>query len=153
MKALEVVAQTTRQAWITAALGVLFGMLLVPLVLLSSDNVARYWDRTHPVATGTAVLLLREPDAIEYEIHVNKLRACEFVRIVPYAVAADGQRLPLNTQRLDRPERVLSHPPGPIYAGRWRAWPMDGALRVEIVISYLCGDRLNFASVGTLDLR
>jgi len=152
MKAIEIVAQTTRQAWVTVVVGVLAGMLLAPLALLSSDHVAAYWDRTHPVATGTTKLLMRDGDAVEYELTVNKIRTCEFVRITPYAVAADGQRQALNTQRLDRPERVISHPPGPVFAGRWRAWPTDGTKRIEVVISYLCGDRLNFARVGQIDL-
>lgn len=153
MRAVQVVAQTTRQAWVTALGGVLAGMLLVPMVLISSDRVAEYWDRTHPVATGEAKLLLREPDAVEYELTAKRLRgSCQFVRIVPYAVTADGQRRELNARRLDGPERGVSHPPGVVFGGRWRVWPTEDSRRIEVIASYLCGDRLNFARVGVLEL-
>lgn len=152
-EAIQAAVQTTRQAWVTALLGMIAGLLLAPLAVMFGGSLMAEWDARHPVATGEAVVVSHESGTLDYDLLVNKLRACEFQRITTYSIDKQGVRAILPVQRLDSAEEGVTYPVGTILAGRWRTWPPAQAVGIEVIVTYSCDGRTNLASVGQIDLR
>jgi hypothetical protein len=106
-----------------------------------ADWLWEIYDEWHPVATGRVDNVVKDGEAVEFDLFTTKDRQCKFVQSSAYALSQKSREYML-LQRLDRPMTGVTHPTGiEIKVGRWKAWPTAGAERMEFWIAYRCASR------------
>jgi len=142
-----------RLTWASISLGVVFGLLVVPLSVIIYNSIQDLYERAFPVVVGSGVLVSQTKEEIVVHLKEDKRRDCKFMRINAYGIDADKQLELLNIDRVDGPPIGATHPVGDIDLGAWRIWPSNDAVQVMINVQHLCGARIVVTTIANVALK
>jgi len=139
--------------WPSVIIGLLLGLITVPLSDVGLDAVREKYDSRNPVVVTNGTLLHREEDSVEVAIVGEKKRACIYVALAAYATGADGLMRDTYTLRVDMPSGGATRPVGPQSFGVWRLWPIPkGVTRIQMWSTHQCEGRLVRSLMAEIEL-
>ena len=142
-----------RLTWASISLGVLFGLIAVPLGMLFYESLQDLYERAFPVVVGVGVLEVQTKEELVVHLTANKRRDCKFMRVNAYGIDLAGQLELLNLVRVDGPPAGATHPVGNLDLGHWKIWPTSDAVRVMVNVQHLCGSRIVVTTLSNLPLK
>jgi len=149
--------QVTRTAkeWFhppTILLGVLVGLLLVPLSGYWWDWVQSEYDRRFPVVEGKLRLVGSDAERILITFQLTKNRDCQYLRMIAYTTDDWGTRTDARIRRIDGEEVDYSRPRGNYSLGTWEVAPRHQATGLHVEALHECGGRIVKSNLGDLRL-
>lgn len=140
-------------SWPAIVVGVLAGVVLVPLSDIGADGVRASFDQQNPVVVASGEIVDRGEDWVEIAITGEKNRQCAYVALAAYSMAPDGLLRDGFVARTDRPTSGATRPLGMQEFGTWRVWPVRGAVSVEMWVTHQCEGRLVRSKLADIDLK
>jgi hypothetical protein len=141
------VIRTITSQPITAAVGLVAGLLIGYVSLPSFSWVGELYDEAHPVLSLNARVDYADDAEIVLRAEGRKLRACQYVRLQAYTVDRHGTLSDAQIQRIDQHEDRDAKPLGTFDFGRWRIWPRGDAVAVQVFSQHLCSGRMTVTKV------
>jgi hypothetical protein len=120
-----------------------------------ADWLWELWDESHPVVVTHATDVQHDGDGVIFKIIGEKRRQCTFVGVHAYAEIPSGairQHQLIGIVRVDRPPTNATRPLGAADFGLWRAWPVAGAVSVEVWATYRCSSRIVLNQLAEVQL-
>jgi hypothetical protein len=138
--------------WVSVVIGILSGLLVVPLAIFLTNKAQEYLDAAHPIATGVAELIDREKESLTARITIQKLEEGSYLKIAAYDATVLDAKIPLYMERLDRVAEGTTHPVNTVTTGIWRVWPTEKTKKVEFYVNYKVDNRVVPVFVGKITL-
>jgi hypothetical protein len=110
------------------------------------------YDEANHVLLLNAQVVTLDNDSVVIQANGEKLRACQYIRLQAYTLQKNGELLDAQIMRVDQPEDDDVKPLGKFNFGRWKIWPRDGAVGLQVFSQYLCGQRMVVNKVVDLTL-
>lgn len=142
------------QMWPSMAIGVLAGLVLVPMTDLSVTALREWHDRRNPVIVVTSASVIeRTEDSITIALVGEKKRECWYVGVSAFSFLPNLPQRDAYIMRIDMPASGATRPLGLQDMGTWRIWPTTGARRIETWITHQCEGRLVRSLMAGIDLE
>jgi hypothetical protein len=143
------------KAWIsgpTIAVGVIMGLLMAPLAPFVSEVAGEWYDGMRPVISAQVRVVEVDEHRAVITMQAEKLRECEYVRLVAYTIDTDGVRRDATIRRIDAETRGITRGIGKYDLGRWEVYPRLGGRMVRIESVHDCDTRQVRTLLGQVEL-
>lgn len=111
--------------WPSIVIGVVVGVLAVPIVLESSQALRAWYDRANPPATADLIEATQVDSSLRFRLRVARHRDCEIVRLAGYS--GSGDLAPAEVLRREDGSQPESYPAGNVVISRpWVLMPWLG---------------------------
>jgi hypothetical protein len=143
------------KAWISAptiAAGVALGLLAAPLTPIVTESWRDWYDGLHPVIRAQVRVVSVDEHRAVINMQAEKLRECEYVRLVAYTIDMDGIRRDATVRRIDTETRGITRGVGKYDLGQWEVYPRLGGRMVRIESVHDCDGRQVRTLLGQVEL-
>jgi hypothetical protein len=143
------------KAWVsvpTIAAGVALGLLAAPLTPIVTETWRDWYDGMRPVITATVRVVDVDEHRALISMQAEKLRECDYVRLVAYTIDADGIRRDATIRRLDAEVRGITRGVGKYDLGKWEVYPRLGGRTVRVESVHDCDGRQVRTVLGQVEL-
>jgi hypothetical protein len=128
------------------------GLFASPAVPFFSAMLGDWYDGLRPVITAQVRVVDVDEHRAVVHMRAQKLRECEFVRLVTYTIDVDGVRRDATIRRLDAEERGVTRGVGTYDLGKWEVYPRLGGRLVRIESVHDCDGRQVRTLLGQVEL-